>query len=363
MRQKQTENSTDNYSARKRVRKRRCSPVRAITILCVLLGVFWVYSDNKQITPPSNVLAGYQTETLSTNTIAPGFNQRVISTGEIPAANRLAANLQINSANAALMDLTNGTILFDKNGAAKMYPASLTKIMTAIVALEHIKDLNKKVFLNEAIFKPIYEADAATAGFLPGESVRVIDLLYGLLLPSGAECAVGLAEYVAGSESAFVSLMNDKAHEIGMNGSNFTNATGLHDKNHYSTALDMAVLLQYALNDGTFYKIFTSSRHSTPSTNQRKGGITYYSTLFAKINNPAFDGGSILGGKTGYTVEAGQCLASLAVKDGNKYILITSGAPGDNQTQELHIDDAFTVYAAISKERGFKRIAGLEELD
>lgn len=311
MGQKQTGNSNNRHRTRKRIRKRRRSPARSITILlCVILGVFCAYKIS-------------------------------------PAANQLVPGLRINSANAALMDFENGSILFDKNGTAKMYPASMTKIMTAVVALEHINDLNEKVVLSNALFQPIYSKNASTAGFLPGESVPAIDLLYGLLLPSGAECAAGLAEHVSDSESAFVKLMNDKAQEIGMSGSNFTNTTGLHDKNHYSTAIDMAVLFHYALAKDTFYEIITSPKHSAPSTNRHEAGITYYSSLFSKINSPEFDGGSILGGKTGYTRKAGQCLASLAVKDDKKYILVTSGANGNNQTQGLHIDDAFTVYTAI----------------
>jgi D-alanyl-D-alanine carboxypeptidase (penicillin-binding protein 5/6) len=102
------------------------------------------------------------------------------------------------------------------------------------------------------------------------------------------------------------------------------------------------------MND-TFYEIITSPRYSTPATNRHDGGITFYSTLFSKIAGPEFEGGMILGGKTGFTNEAGQCLASLAVKNGKKYILITSGAGGNNKTQKLHIDDAFSVYTAISK--------------
>jgi len=262
-------------------------------------------------------------------------------------ASRYTPDTQLNSTNAILIDLESSAILLDHNGADKMYPASMTKILTAVVAMEHIRDLDEIVSLNEAIFQPIYNENAATAGYMPGESVRAIDLLYGLLLPSGAECAVGLAEYAAGSESAFVKLMNDKAREIGMKGSNFTNTTGLHDRNHYSTAMDIAILFQYALANDTFYEMITSARYSAPATNRHADGVTFYSSFFSRITSPALDGGRILGGKTGYTNEAGQCLASFAVKNGRQYILVTSGAAGNNQTQKLHIDDAFAVYGAL----------------
>lgn len=275
--------------------------------------------------------------------------QEVLPITESTDLYKVSSSLNINSSNALLIDLESEKILFDKNSTRAIYPASMTKIMTAITVLEHVKDLNEKVILNKEMFNSLYYENASMAGFSPGEGVSVIDLLYGLLLPSGGECAVGLAEYVSDSESSFVSLMNKKAQEIGMSNSHFTNTTGLHDENHYTTAKDMAILLKYALSNDMFYKIFTSNRHSSSSTNKHEGGITYYSTLFSRIGNSNFKGGSILGGKTGYTPEAGQCLASLAIKDGKYYILVTAGANGDNKTQKLHIDDAFTIYSAVHK--------------
>jgi D-alanyl-D-alanine carboxypeptidase (penicillin-binding protein 5/6) len=368
-----SEMSISTYNAKRRTKKKRRSPVRAVSLwLSVIIGVFCVYmvtNNNKQIPPLNNGAVGHQSTTSSSvYTVVPDLNESVLTTDETTTKNWLMSNVNIHSTNAILINYKNGAVLFDKNGTEKMYPASMTKIMTAIVALEYISDLNDKILLKEAIFQSIYNSNAAIAGFLPGENVRAIDLLYGLLLPSGAECAIGLAEYVAGSENSFVKLMNDKAREIGMHDSNFTNTTGLHDNNHYSTAMDIAVLFQYALENDTFYRIIASSRYSTPSTNKHSGGITFYSTLFSNINNAIFEGGFILGGKTGYTDEAGRCLASLAEKDDEWFILVTCGAPdnrisrgapggdgnthgaqGNHKTQNLHIDDAFTVYSAIEK--------------
>jgi len=216
--------------------------------------------------------------------------------------------------------------------------------MTAIVAIEKIPDLQEPVILPNEVFNDLYLANASMAGFLPGEEVPAIDLLYGTLLPSGADASLGLALKVAGSESEFVKLMNRKARQIGMKDTHFTNACGFYDENHYSTVNDIAVLLEYALQNETFREVFTSARHSTASTNRHPGGITFYSTMFAKTDTYEFDGGRILGAKTGYTAESGQCLASLAVKNGTEYILVTAGAAGDNTTKPYHIMDAFTVY-------------------
>jgi len=309
-------------------KKKRRLCLKIIALLCIIPWLFSYISD-------ANI-------NINSATLGSAANFSSKSTGVVNHQ-----GISIHSTNAILMDLESGAILLDIRGTDKMYPASLTKIMTAIVALEQISDLNEPVILREEVFQPINDANAVIAGFLPGESVRAIDLLYGLILSSGAECAIGLAEHVAGSEKAFVELMNNKAKEIGLSGSNFTNTTGLHNKNQYSTAMDMALLFKYALADSTFYEIITSPRHYTQPSNRRTDGVTLFSTMFSRMESADMLNGHILGGKTGYTKEAGQCLASLAVIDNTNYILITTGAAGNNQTQRLHIDDAFAVYSAL----------------
>lgn len=251
---------------------------------------------------------------------------------------------QLTSQNAVLVRLSDQRVIFTKKSGKTIYPASLTKIMTAIVVLEHLDHLDERITLSSQMFQKLYKEDASMAGFLPDETVPAIDLLYGVLLPSGAECCIGLANHIAGSEDAFVSLMNAKARKLGMRHTHFTNATGLNDKNHYTTVADLAKLLEYALQNDTFRKIFTTSRHSTTAASLHPQGITYYSTLFAHMSSPDFHGGSILGGKTGYTTEAGLCLASLATKGNQEYILVTAGAKGNHDTEQYNIKDAFNVY-------------------
>ena len=250
----------------------------------------------------------------------------------------------LNSPNAILIRLEDNTILMRKNSEQRIYPASLTKIMTALVAIEELNDLDKEVELPDYIFKELYKADASMAGFVSGERVRAIDLLYGEMLPSGAECCTGLAIYISGSEQKFTELMNKKASELGMKDTHFTNSTGLQDEKHYTTVKDMAKLLSYALENDVFREIFTASRHSTQPTNKHPGGITFYSTMFKNIKDPGTEDGRILGGKTGYTAEAGLCLASLAHVGRQEYILVTAGAKGDHETEQYNIDDAYYVY-------------------
>lgn len=256
---------------------------------------------------------------------------------------------KLNSPNAILIRLKDNTILMQKNSEEKIYPASLTKMMTAIVAIENLPDLKEKIKLTNSTFQGLYEADASMAGFKPGEQVRAIDLLYGVMLPSGAECCNGLAGQIAGSEQDFVKLMNQKAAALGMDNTHFENATGLHDENHYTTVKDLAILLSYALQNDTFREIFTASRYSTPLTNKHPGGITFYSTMFEELCNQNIVDGEIIGGKTGYTDEAGLCLASLANVGKQEYILISAGAKGDHHSEQYNITDAFAVYNSIGK--------------
>ena len=257
---------------------------------------------------------------------------------------------ELNSPNAILIRLKDHAILMQKNSEEKIYPASLTKMMTAIVAIEELPDLNEEIKLTNSTFQGLYGADASMAGFQPGEQVRAIDLLYGVMLPSGAECCIGLADRIAGSEQSFVKMMNQKAADLGMNNTQFENSTGLQNENHYTTVKDLSVLLGYALQNDTFREIFTSSRHSTRPTNKNPGGITFYSTMFEELSDQNIPEGEILGGKTGYTEEAGLCLASLAKKDNKEYILITAGAEGNHESEQFNITDALAVYNSLEKE-------------
>ena len=255
----------------------------------------------------------------------------------------------LHSPNVILIRLSDHIVLMQKNSEEKIYPASLTKMMTAIVAIENLPDLKEEIKLTNSTFQGLYKADASMAGFQPGEQVKAIDLLYGVMLPSGAESCIGLADQIAGSEQDFVKIMNQKAADLGMDNTHFENTTGLHDENHYTTVKDLSILLRYALQNDTFREIFTSSRHSTQPTNKHPGGITFYSTMFEDFNNQSIISGEILGGKTGYTDEAGLCLASLAKVDEQEYILITADAKGDHDSEQYNITDAFAVYNSIGK--------------
>ncbi|MFJ5563556.1 D-alanyl-D-alanine carboxypeptidase family protein [Lysinibacillus xylanilyticus] len=266
---------------------------------------------------------------------------------ELPEKSEINLDVNLHSSNAILVNLDTNKILLDKGSDEIIYPASLTKIMTVLVAIENIPNLQEKILLPKSIFKNLYEENASVAGFLPNEEVTAEDLLYGSMLPSGADASIGLADYIAGSESKFVKLMNEKAKQLGMKNTHFRNATGLHHRDHYTSVKDISILLQYALTNNTFRDIYTAERYSIKSTNLHPEGMTLTSRMFKNLNANENTRGEIIGGKTGYTVQAGLCLASLATINGEEYILVTVGANGDSRTEQFNITDALAVYRQL----------------
>jgi D-alanyl-D-alanine carboxypeptidase (penicillin-binding protein 5/6) len=264
-----------------------------------------------------------------------------------PSYNLLFPEPDLYSSHALVLSFDSEEILLDKGSKEKIYPASLTKIMTVITAIENLEDLNKQITISQKIINELKAENSSMAGFLPGEKAAAIDLLYGAMLPSGGECCLSLAEDIAGSEAAFVRLMNEKAAELGMEQTQFMNTTGLHDPEHYTTVWDLAVLLKYSLQNDTFRQIFTARKHSTSPTNLHPDGITMYSTMFQKLPKDIPDDFKLLGGKTGYTGKAGLCLASLAKIGDREYIMVSAGAEGNHNTEQYNLTDALSVYGLI----------------
>ena len=253
------------------------------------------------------------------------------------------------SPNAILLEADSGEVLAEKNADTQIYPASMTKMMTVLLAIEAEPDLDRQVTVPEDIFPALKQEGASMAGFKPGEVVTVRDLLYGALLPSGAECCETLARLVSGTETDFVALMNRKAAELGMTSTHFCNPTGLHDPEHVSTVRDISVLLREAVRNEMFRKILTTERYTIQPTNLHPEGFTVTSTLLKELNGDEIRNGKILGGKTGYTSEAGLCLASIAEVKGKTYLLVTAGALGSHETEPYHIEDAVKTYRQLAR--------------
>ncbi|MBQ9080375.1 MAG: D-alanyl-D-alanine carboxypeptidase [Clostridia bacterium] len=226
---------------------------------------------------------------------------------------------------ALLMDMQTGRVVASRHADRKIYPASMTKIMTMIVCCENISDLTQKVAVSGDAIAAAYVEGASCAGFTAGERVSVLELLYGTALPSGADATGTLALYVAGSEKAFVDLMNTKAGELGLTNTHFANASGLHDDDHYTTPREMAAIVAYAMNNELCREILSATSYTTAPTAEHPQGITMYSTAFSRMSATKFGSAQIVAAKTGYTDEARFCLASYAETDsGGRYVLITA---------------------------------------
>ena len=253
----------------------------------------------------------------------------------------------INSPYAILVQAAGGSEIASIEADVQVRPASLTKLMTALCALEKIPNLEKTCTLDWEVFEGLYEEGASQAGFEEGEVVRAIDLLYGMVLASGGECANALSIMAAGSVEAFVDVMNRKARSLGMANTHFQNAIGLDADDQYSTCRDLAVLMRVAMKNTTLKEVLMTRAYTSGSTNLHPEGLPIVSTLLGNMRYPDVTAGSIIGGKTGYTDEAGQCLASFARIGGHEYVLVTCGAPYSEYP--LHIYDAQTIYERVGQ--------------
>ena len=215
-----------------------------------------------------------------------------------------AEAVQLSAAAAILMDADSGEILFEKDAGRCMRIASTTKIMTALVALEQAEPDDTVTVTRE------HMTEGSSMYLKPGETVRVEELLYGLMLCSGNDAALALADCCGGLD-AFVQAMNEKAAALGMKDTSFANPNGLDDENHYSTARDMAVLAAYAAKDPTFRRI-CSTRTATV------GGrtMTNHNKLLSQVEG-------CIGMKTGYTKAAGRTLVSCAERQGRRLVAVT----------------------------------------
>lgn len=266
----------------------------------------------------------------------------------------------LHSPYAVLTEWDSGDVVAEENSEIKLYPASLTKIMTIILAIELSQDLDQAITMEKRYFEQLFELDAAVAGFQVGERVTFRDLLYGAMLPSGADACLALAYILAGSEPAYVELMNEKAASLGLEDTRFNNTTGLHDPKNYSSVSDIANLLRYALQNEDFFQIFTTKEYTTAPTNMSPQGVGMRSSVIRHLKNFPELEPLMLGGKTGFTEQAGLCLASLALVDGEYYILVTAGAgaqivvpgmPIVAINEPLHLEDAARVYIQLEQTR------------
>ena len=252
-----------------------------------------------------------------------------------------------------LMDASSGAVLYEKGARERAFPASTTKIMTCILAIENCPDLDVMVTVGENV-----ESRGSTMGIVRREELSLRSLLYGMMLVSGNDAARAIAEHVAGSESAFAELMNQKAAALGMTGTHFVKSNGLHDDNHYSTAYDMAILTRYALQNEEFRKIVSTSYYDVPPTNKDSDGYQLGNTnklLYTKPGEESFEYRYATGVKTGDTDQAGRCLVASAEKDGVSLIVVLFGDPQGSAGRNPRFTNSASLF-----EWGFENYSALD---
>ncbi len=243
----------------------------------------------------------------------------------------------IKSEFAALIDLTTGELVASRHADRQIYPASMVKVMTLIVTVENLENeaaMNRKITISQAVYDEMTAAQASGYKFLPGETPTVRDLIHAMILKSDGIAAVTLAEYIAGSEEAFVAMMNQKAADMGLSKTVFKNCTGLHDDGMISTAKEIAVIMNYAMQNPFCANILSTESYTFSDNIQpgnRDNPMPHMNLERLKNYASQLTTVMVKAAKSGYTERhtSGSCLVSYAVgNNGHKYILVTAKAPG-----------------------------------
>lgn len=232
----------------------------------------------------------------------------------------------VRSEHAILVDVNAGRIVASYGADKRVYPASLTKVMSLVTAYEHVRNIDREyITMTYDILNPLIVSGNSLAGFEVGESASVREYMYGMIMPSGADAAEAIAVYCGGSIAGFADMMNKKAAELGMRNSHFSNPAGDFGEDNYSTVYDLSVLLAYAYQYPDLAGILSTYQHTTPATEYHPDGIYFESNLQQRMKGDESGTCNVLGGKTGYTSEAGHCVMCYAasVRDGRPYIFVS----------------------------------------
>jgi len=241
----------------------------------------------------------------------------------ISFSDAITPNFDVHSNTAILIDAKSGNVLFEKNANQKAYPASTTKTLTALIALEKIANLDEEIIpSHQAVYS--VPAGSSIAYFSEGEKLTAEQVLHGLMLPSGNDAANILAEHISGSNAEFAKLMNETAKRLEAENSNFMNPSGLHDDMHYTTASDMAKIARHAMQNPTFREIVSKAKYTVPPTNVSSKSRTFNTTNKLLLPGEYYFEYAT-GIKTGYTTQAANCLISSASKDGVDLIAVVLG--------------------------------------
>ena len=253
---------------------------------------------------------------------------------------------EVSSQSILFTNLDTGEVIYEKNADEKRMFASITKVMTALVSIDNIKNFDEKVMVTWDMLKDI-DIDYSMAGFKTGDTVTYDELLYGVMLPSGADATNILGISIGGTFENFANMMNEKAKEIGMENTHFTNTIGVDDPNHYSTARDITKMMKYAYSNENFMKYASTEEYQLTSIDKLlKGPVS-------KMHKD-YNMNYVIGGKTGFTEEAGDCLATISENNKSKFILVTLGADYTNKYQ--HMEDQKVIYEYFFNNYDYKKI-------
>lgn len=276
-----------------------------------------------------------------------------ITVGTIPVAHaQTEPNFEFNAKGVYLVNMDSGQVLYEKNAQEKMYPASLSKILTTIVAIENCDDLDgTMVEAKSYIYDEFYGLNVSTADIRRGETLSVRQLLYAMMLQSANEAASIVADYFGnGSISAFAEMMNQKAQEIGATNSHFVNPHGLYNDEQYTTPYDLYLITNYALTSektkAVFNEIIGTTRYQIPATDHnREHNLVTTNLMMDRPRGGQYYYEPVKGVKTGTLDEAGRCLISTASKDGYNYMLVLLGARVDDRYSAFTESKAFYEWA------------------
>ena len=245
-------------------------------------------------------------------------------TADTTASTVTLDNTYIDSDHVILIDPSTNTVVAQKDAYTRVSPASMTKVLTILVAAEQIENLDDTFTITREITDYSFANDCSVVGFEVGETVKVRDLFYGTILPSGADAAVALAIYSAGSLDDFIVLMNQKLDELGLaDTAHFTNCVGLYDQSHYCTAYDMAMIMKAALENDLCREVLAARVYTTTATTEHPEGLTISNWFMRRIEDKE-TGGTVMGAKTGFVVQSGNCAVSYYISGTNvPYIGVT----------------------------------------
>ena len=321
--------------ARRRKQLKQFLPIAALAVFLVVLLAVWKGREPQE----------EQTEEPSAPVVAVMPEVAVPEEPEEPysaekTADTATLGADYSSSYAVLIDLQKDTIIAERDAQAVINPASMTKVLTLLVAAEQLEHrLDETFTMTIDITDYCFVNGCSVVGLDIGETVTVRELLYGCILPSGADASLGLAMMAAGSHEAFVELMNEKLEELGLaDTAHFTNCVGLYDENHHCTVYDMAMILKAAMDNPLCREVLDARTYQTLPNEQNPEGEVLSNWFLRRIEDKDTGEIDVVAGKTGYVVESGNCAASCGEDpEGNRYICVTGDAGSGWQAIYDHV--------------------------